>query len=318
MRMTAAKTRSLGLAAALNASMGVAQVIVGFATGSMAVLADAAHQWVDVVGLLLAFVAMLVVRRPISTRRTFGWTRVDALAAHISTLLLLGSLLWIGIESVKRLLAPQPAEGGWVIVIGVIGLIVNTAGAVMLGGHQHHHSHDHDHSHDHNHSNGPIHEDDHQHGGSLSIRAARLHLIGDAAGSLVVVMTGIVLSITENTRIDPIASLIICALVMFSAVRLLRQSGNELLDAVPTGLDVSEVTAALQSVTGIHDVHHLHAWSMGAGRYAVSAHIEVDGDRTAHDTQTVITAARTMVRDRFGIGHATFQPECHRCEEPVH
>lgn len=286
--------RRLAWTAWLNATLAVAQVVIGIRSGSVAVLADAVHQCVDVVGLLLALLAVVAVSRRPTVRRTFGWTRSDPLAAQLSMVLLSGSLVWLTWESIDRLRAPRPIDSAWVIAIGAIGLVVNTAGALALGA------------------------GGHTHGHGLSMQAARLHLLGDAAGSGVVVGAGVVTALGGSQRVDPTASLIVCALIAWSAFGLLRRSSDELLDAVPVGIDLGKLTDELAALDGVEGVHHVHVWSLGAGHRAISAHLDVDGRRTTHETAVVVEAAQVLVRDRHGISHATFQAECHTCAEPTH
>ncbi len=283
--------RRLAWTAALNATLAVVQVVVGLASGSVAVLADAVHQCVDVVGIGLAVLALMALRRRPTPKRTFGWTRSDPLAAGVSMLLLVASLAWVGWEAVDRLRTPHPVEGGWVLAIGVIGLVINAGGAMAIGGHHHDHG---------------------------SVRAARLHLLGDAAGSAMVVVTGALISAGAPDRVDPIAALVVCVLVAWSALGLLRRSSDELLDAVPHGVELDEIVSALSNLDGVEGVHHVHVWSLGAGRRALSAHLDVDGRRSTHETTALIESAQTLVRDRFAISHSTFQPECHTCEQPTH
>lgn len=278
----------------MNAALAVTQVVVGVRSGSVAVLADALHQCVDVVGLLLALLAVVALTRRPTVRRTFGWTRSDPLAAQLSMMLLSGSLVWVTWESINRLRTPRPIESAWVIAIGAIGLAVNTAGALALGA------------------------DGHEHRNGLSVQAARLHLLGDAAGSAVVLGAGAITALGGPPRVDPMASLIVCALIAWSAFGLLRRSSDELLDAVPAGIDLATLTDELAALDGVEGVHHLHVWSLGAGHRAISAHLDVDGRRTTHETAVVVEAAQVLVRDRHGIAHATFQAECHACTEPTH
>lgn len=283
--------RTIWWALLLNAALAVGQIAVSVKAGSVAVLADAAHQGVDALGLGLSGLTFRLRRLPASARRTFGWQRADAVGAQLSGILLSGALLWVVWESVHRLIEPSPVEGGPVVLIGLIGMAVNGGSALAIGrGHTH----------------------------QLSVRAARLHLLGDFAGSAVVVLAGLTVAAFGWDRVDPIASLLVTALVARSVVKLLRQSTDVLLDAVPAGIDVDRMRADILALRGVDDVHHLHVWSMGPGQPAMSAHLSVDGNVSVHDAQEHVQAVREILHAHYGIDHVTVEVECHPCLEPDH
>ncbi len=283
-------TGRLVAAAGLNSGFAVIQVIVGLALGSVVVLADAAHQIVDAVGLLTALTAALLAARPTSSSMSFGWGKADALGGFVSGLLLLASIGWITVESIRRLFDPVAVEGGGVIVIGLVAIAVNGLSVLALsprGAGQR----------------------------SLSLRAARLHLLTDLAGSFLVVAAGVLLTGTSWTWIDPAASLLLCAMVLRATVRLLRNASNELLDRVPSTLSVDAVTALLGSQPGVDRVHHVHVRPLGQERASVTAHVVVNGQPSLHQAQDQLGILSTALADRFGVIHATLQLECHPCED---
>jgi cobalt-zinc-cadmium efflux system protein len=282
----------LALAAGLNGGFGVAQVVGGLVVGSVAVLADAAHQGADAIGLLIALAAAHLARRAPSARRSFGWGRADALGAQLSASLLLGSLAWLAWESIDRLRHPVEIDAAGVSLFGVGGIAVNVAGILLLGG-----AHDH---------------------GGLAVRAARLHLFTDLGGSVVVLLAGVGVAATGWERLDPIASFLICSAAVAATLALLRTATDVLLDRVPPHLDLDEVTAALATQAGVEEVHHLHLWSLGGGDVALSAHVRLSGDLALHEAQERTRGFEQLLADRFGIGHTTLQVECHDCEAPSH
>jgi cobalt-zinc-cadmium efflux system protein len=280
----------------VNGGFGIAQVIGGLVIGSVAVLADAAHQAADAVGLLIALAAALLSQRPPSKRRSFGWGRADALGAQLSASLLLASLVWLGWESIDRLRHPVDVSAGGVSAFGAIGIAVNALGLVLL-------------------------RDDHAghgHAEVLSVRAARLHLLTDLGGSVVVLLAGIGVAATGQERLDPIASLVISVAAVAATVGLLRQATGVLLDRVPAHLDMDEVSAALAGEPGVEEVHHLHLWSMGTSGVALSAHVRLGGDLALHEAQERTREFEDLLSQRFGIRHTTLQVECHDCEAPSH
>lgn len=281
--------KTLAAMSALNIGFGVIQVIVGLILGSVVVLADAVHQAVDATGLLLALLAVSLSRRGADRQMTFGWGKADALGGYTSSLLLLGSLIWIVIESARRLLDPVAVEGGGVIVIGLLGIFVNGIGVLGLSS-----------------------------GSELAVRAARLHLLADLAGSVIVVLVGIVLVVSDLTWVDPVGSLIVGALVLRSTIGLLRGASDELLDRAPSGLETRDVEQLLNTRPGVTSVHHVHVRTLGKGEQSVTAHVVVDGELTVHDAQAKSESIRESLSTEFGVAHATIQLECHDCGDDSH
>jgi cobalt-zinc-cadmium efflux system protein len=277
-------------AATVNVGFGVVQVVVGVALGSVVVLADAAHQVVDAVGIVTALVAVMLIRRPPSDSMSFGWGKADALGGLVSGALLFASVGWIVWESVQRLRAPVEVSGSGVIVIGLVAIAVNGGSVLLLGAH----------------------------GENLSLRAARLHLLTDLAGSLIVVLTGIVLAGGGWNGFDAVASLVLSAMVVYSTWRLIRAAIDELLDRSPSPVTPETIRAALDDVGGVLSVHHVHARPLGGGKVSVTAHVVVDGEQSLHEAQEHIGAVSARLADRLGVAHTTLQLECHDCADPEH
>lgn len=279
----------LGAAAVLNTSFGAVQVLVGLAIGSVVVLADAAHQAVDAMGLITAYVAVRIARRPADATWSFGFGKADALGGFTSGLLLVGSVVWIAFESIRRLADPQDVPGGSIIAIGLLAILVNGTGVVLVG-----HRHDDD---------------------AVSMRAARLHLLTDLAGSVVVVGAGVVLLAGGPAWIDPVSSLALSAVVLVTTLRLLRGAVQVLLDRAPRGCD--EIASLIRSEPEITDVHHVHVRPLGGGRRSLTAHVVVEGSTSVHELAPMIRQVEERLRG-VAITHTTLQVECHPCTEPVH
>ena len=279
----------LASTAAINVGFAVVQVIVGLALGSVVVLADALHQVVDAVGLVTALVALTFFRRPATNEMSFGWGKADALGGYTSGLLLLGSIAWVVYESVSRLFNPVEVEGGGVILIGIAGIVVNGASVLILGEGEH-----------------------------LSLKAARLHLLVDLAGSVVVVIAGVLLAGTSLTWIDPAASLLINALVLHGTWNLLRTASAELLDRSPAGVDSDQIANMLNSLDAVEDVHHVHARSIAPGIATVEAHVVISGEVSLHQAQEKMELVQEQLLTTLGIEHSTIQMECHSCEDETH
>lgn len=277
-------------AASLNVGFAAVQVTVGLAIGSVVVLADAAHQVVDALGLLTALGAALLARRPPNDEMSFGWGKADALGAFVSGLLLLGSVVWISYESIGRLLDPVEVEGRSVLIIGLIAVAVNGGSVLALssgkGGHDH-----------------------------LSMRAARLHLLIDLAGSFLVVLAGALLAGTSWLWVDPVASLLLSVVVLRSTWDLLRSAAHELLDRAPIDVTVDDVTSTLAAQPGVERVHHVHVRSLGQRRASVTAHVVVEGEQTVHEAQDHVDSLNAVLEQDLGVSHATIQLECHPCDD---
>jgi cobalt-zinc-cadmium efflux system protein len=279
----------LAIAAIANVGFAIVQVAVGLFVGSVVVLADAAHQVVDAVGLVIALVAVRLAKRSASPSMSFGWGKADALGAYTSGLLLVGSVVWIVFEAVERFREPVEVAGGGVVAIGLAGIAVNGASVLVLGG-----------------------------GGHLAIKAARLHLLVDLAGSVIVVVAGALLIGSSAYWIDPLASLAVNVLVLRGTWQLLRSASGELLDRAPDGHSSNDVARVLRSDRSVADVHHVHSRSLGPDATSVTAHVVLEGSRTVHDAQHDLVRLRERLKDQLGVDHATLQVECHACGDTSH
>lgn len=275
-------------AAALNTGFAVVQIVVGLAIGSVVVLADAAHQIVDALGLLTALAAVILAARPANETMSFGWGKADALGGFVSALLLLASVVWIAYESVQRLSEPVDVSGGSVIVIGLIAIAVNGLSVLALG-----RQHD-----------------------AISLKAARLHLLTDLAGSVIVVVAGVVLVGTTARWVDPVASLVLCLLVLRSTGSLLLAAASELLDRAPATVSAAEVKQVLLSGDAVTRVHHIHISPLGQQRTSVTAHVVIEGNFTLHEAQRQVDDLTAVLTEELPVSHVTLQIECHPCETP--
>lgn len=282
-------TGRLATAAGLNVGFAVIQVAVGLALASVVVLADALHQVTDAVGLVTALVALWLMRRPSNRTMSFGYGKADALGGYTSALLLIASVLWIVVEAIDRLRSPVEVSGGGVIAIGLAGIAVNGAGVWLLG-----------------------------HGDALSLQAARLHLLVDLAGSVIVVASGVLLIGTSLDWIDPVASLVVNALVLRGTIGILRASTAELLDRAPSGLEPERLASRLLEHPEVTEVHHVHSRSLAPGVVSVTAHVVLDGALSLHEAQGELERLQRSLADDLGVSHATLQLECHDCGEATH
>lgn len=282
--------RALWIALGLNAGFLGAEVAGGLAFGSLALLADAAHMGSDVVGLVVALLAERLSRRPATKRHSFGWRRAEVLGALANAVTLLAVVGWIVVEAIRRLPAPQAVEGGPVLVIAALGLVVNAGSAMVLL---------------------------RVAGRNLNMRGAFLHMAADAAGSVGVIVAALVVIGTGAEWADPAVSLLIAGLILWSTWKLLSGVVLVLLEATPLDLDPDAVAATLAADDAVDGVHHLHLWSVASAETALSAHLVLAGAPSLHEAQAAGDRLKHVLEDKFRISHSTLELECHPCPQPV-
>jgi cobalt-zinc-cadmium efflux system protein len=269
--------RALGLALALTAGFTIVEVVAGFLTGSLALLADAVHMLSDNVSLALALGAVLLARRPATPERTYGFKRAEVLAALVNGLALVALAIWILYAAVRRLGDPPDVLGGWMLVVGLVGIGVNlAAGAILFRARA----------------------------GSLNVDAAFRHVLADLLGSVGVVVAALVILATGWLEADPVVSILIALFVLASSWSILRDSTTILLEAAPKGIDTSAVGERLARAPGVVEVHDLHIWTITSGFPALSAHVLVGRGEDCHGRRREL---ESLLRTEFGIDHTTLQ-----------
>ncbi|MEP0806970.1 MAG: cation transporter [Chloroflexota bacterium] len=280
----------------------IAEVVGGFWTGSLALLSDAAHVFMDVFALGLSYLALRLSALPADDRHTYGFHRLEVLAALINGVTLGAIAIEIFSESWKRWFNPEPIKSVEMLVIAVIGLVVNLVVAFVLGGHAHEHDHDH--------------EDEegaeaHEEAEDLNVRSAYLHVLGDAISSVGVIVAAALIGWTGWTWLDPLMSVFIGVLIVVSSWRVLKSSLHILVEGVPEHLSVEKIGQSMASVPGVLDVHDLHVWSICSGHVALSAHV-LTADQTITANGGVMAEIKKRLK-KFGIEHTTTQFECEAC-----
>jgi cobalt-zinc-cadmium efflux system protein len=280
-------SRAFAIGIALNTGFVAVEAFYGWKVGSLALLADAGHNLSDVAGLLLAWGGALATRLTPNLRHTYGWKRASILAAFANALLLLvamGSLAW---EAIGRLAQPSPAQGGIIMAVAAVGIVINTATALlfMRGGER-----------------------------DLNIRGAFLHMAVDALVSAGVVIAGALVLWKGWNWIDPVVSLAIVVVIFAGTWRLLRQSVHMLFDGVPFEVDPGAVRDYLESLPGVSQVHDLHIWALGTSQIALTAHLVMPA---GHPEDVFLQEVAHSLHDQFGIEHVTLQversPFCEPC-----
>jgi cobalt-zinc-cadmium efflux system protein len=293
--VTGRHRRALITVLALSASIAIAEVVGAVLTGSLVLLADAAHMAADAAGLGLSLLAVYMAARPPTARRTFGYARAEILAAMANAVVLLGLATFIIVEAIRRLMSPPEVGSGLLIVFGVIALCANAVSLLLLRRGQ---------------------------AESLNLRGAFLEVASDALGAAAVIVTGIVIAATGFTRADPIFSLLVGLLILPRTWRLLRETLDVLLEASPRDMDLSEVRRHMTNLHGVRDVHELHAWTITSGLPVLSAHVVVDPELFDDGRCfAMLDRLQDCLRGHFDVEHSTFQlePAGHAAHErPMH
>jgi cobalt-zinc-cadmium efflux system protein len=278
-RGPAPSDRRLVVALALSGSYMACEVVGGIAANSLALLADAGHMLSDVGALALALFASRLMRRPATSRRTYGYYRAEVLAALVNAATLLAVSAFVAIEAVKRLRAVPEVGGPLMMAVAAGGLVVN--GAVLLA----------------------LHRDRAQ---NMNLKGAWLHAASDALGSVQVLVAGAGVVLFGWHWLDPVASLAVAVLIVRSSWGLMRESVGVLFESAPTHIDVDEVLRSIRSVSGVAAVHDLHVWTIGTDLDALSAHVTSDCRRSRDD---LLSEVQALLREQFGLDHSTIQVE---------
>lgn len=272
-----ADAKWLVIALVLNGAFMVAEVVAGIVANSLALLSDAAHMATDAGAIALALVAARLARRRPSGSMTFGLKRTEILSAQFNAATLLVLAAWIAFEGVRRLIDPSEVEGGIVLYLGALGLLVNLAAAWALA---------------------------QANRTSLNVEGAFQHTLMDALSSVGAMVAAVFVLAFGFDRADPLISLLVAGLMVRSGWSLLVRSGRVLLEAAPEGIDPAQVGRTMAGHPGVAEVHDLHVWEVTSGFPALSAHVIVHPDRDCHDVRRALTR---LLAERFGLDHSTLQ-----------
>ena len=278
--------RSLAVSAGLTLAFVAGEAVAGYLANSLALLADAGHNFADALALLFSWYGVRAARRPADARRTFGSHRVGVLAALANAASLVVLALLVFWEAAQRLRAPEPVASGPMIGVALVAVVLNGLITFWLHGEAKH---------------------------DLNVRSAYLHMLGDALSALGVVAAGAVVALTGWAAADPAVSLLIGGLILWSSWGILNESVNVLLEAVPAGLDLAELERAVKEIPGVLGVHDLHVWTIASGMVACSCHLVV-AEQSVREGQQVLRAAAGLLRERFHVSHTTIQVEVEGCD----
>ncbi len=263
----------------------IVQIVGAALTGSLALLADAAHMFTDAAALVIALIASIVAARPANDRRTFGYQRAEVFGALINAIILIALSVWVAVEGVRRLFEPDAVDvaGGLMLVVAIVGLAANAIAMWLLSSAQRR---------------------------SINVRGAYLEVLGDLLGSVAVIVAAVIILTTGWMPADAIASLLIAAMIIPRAISLLREVASVLSESTPQGMQVAEIRRHILSKDGVVDVHDIHVWQLTRGAPVFSAHVVVDDDavRSGRSSE-ILGALQNCLAQHFDVEHSTFQLE---------
>ncbi len=277
--------RRLWVGVGLNLLITIVEIVGGLASGSLALLSDALHNASDVAALLLAIGARALGRKSPTGRFSYGFRRLEVVAALVNAAVLVGLAALVGGAAVDRLRHPAAVDGSTMLAVALVAFVANVGAVLLLRRHEKH---------------------------DLNVRGAFLHLLQDALASLVVVAAALLARTRAGPWLDPAASLLIGVVVVVSAGRLIWESIRILVEAAPSGLDVEELSAGLDAAFAPARFHHVHAWTVGPGQVALTAHVKLEGG-SLEEVEGRLASIRTHLADRWNIHHVTLEPESEFC-----
>ena len=274
-------------AIALNLAITLLQIVGGVLSNSIALLSDAVHNLGDSLSLILAYIAGKMGKKAADHRRTFGYARAEVIAALLNTLILSGITVFLFVEAIRRFAEPEPVRSGLLILFAFAGLVANVGGMLLL-----------------------------RHGrkGSINVRAAYVHLLGDALSSLIVIAGGIAMYLFDAMWIDPFLTIIIGLYILYQAYPIFRESISILMLSAPVEIPLDQLTASLRGLSGVKNIHHIHLWRPDDHSIHLEAHVDLEKDIMVSATEAIHRQAEEIMAEKFGIHHLTLQMECDFCE----
>jgi cobalt-zinc-cadmium efflux system protein len=277
--------RVLQLSMVLTLAYVVATFIFGLRAHSLALISEAGHNVSDLLAIALSFVAVYFQARPANDEKTFGYQRAGVLAAFVNAVTLVVLAAWIAIEAIHRLAAPVAVQPRLMMYVAAAGVLMNGTVATLLW----------------------------RFSGDVNIRSVFLHMLGDTLSTAAVIVGGAGILFTGMMWIDPILSIVIAAMILWSSIGIIRETLNILLEGTPRNVQLGAVRQAMQSVEGVLNVHDLHVWSLGSQSHALASHVTI-AEMPMSECSDILSGINTTLRDRFHIHHTTIQFEITGCE----
>jgi cobalt-zinc-cadmium efflux system protein len=280
--------RNLLLSVLLNLLVSVAEALGGLISNSLALISDALHNLGDTSAIFIAYLANLISKKGHSDKKTFGYKRIEILAALFNAIILVVIILYLFVEAWQRLRNPQPVKGMIMLVVAVIGLLANLFSVILLK----HHARE-----------------------SINIRAAYVHLIGDTLSSIIVIFTALLINFFDLYWVDPLVTFLLGIYLLWEAYRIVKVAVDILMQATPHGLDLLQVKQALETIPEIDNIHHVHAWNLSDKDIHFECHVDLRSDNRISETEGIMAAIRNILENRFQITHVTIQYEYNCCKD---
>jgi len=280
--------KNLLISTLLNLTVSIAEIVGGIFSNSLALISDALHNLGDTSALFIAYLADLISRRNHTHKKTFGYKRVEILAALFNAIILVVIIVYLFIEAYHRFRNPEPVKGLVMLIVAVIGFLANMFSVVLLKKHV---------------------------GKSINIRAAYLHLLGDTVSSMAVIVTAVFIYYFDLYWIDPVVTVLLGIYLLWETYRILKEALDILMQATPQGLDLVKVKTALEAIPEIDNIHHVHAWNLNDQDIHFECHIDLNSDIRISETEKIKTLIHEILLNKFNINHVTIQYEYNCCED---
>ena len=277
--------KNLFITIILNLIITLSQIVGGIYSGSLALLSDAMHNFSDVLALVVAWVANRLATRPGSLEKTFGYRRAEIIAALFNASVLMGIAIFLIIEAVHKFVHPEPIRSTWVIGLGLLSIVLNAASVLLIKDDAH---------------------------GNMNIKAAYLHLLTDVMTSVAVVVGGVLIYYWQIFWVDPLVSLLIAVYLMYASYDIIKESVAILMQFAPEGLDLQTLAEAVQKMSGVENIHHIHIWRLNDHDIFLEAHVDFKSNLHLNEVTHTIERIEKMLQKEFGITHVTLQPEYRR------
>ena len=280
--------KNLLITVLLNFTITAAEIVGGLLSNSLALLSDALHNLGDGIAVLIAYIANRISKKESNERKTFGYRRIEILAAFLNAVFLVSICIFLIVEAIKRFQDPEPIKGLIMFIVAGIGLAANLLAVILLRS-------DAD--------------------KNMNVRAAYLHLLGDTLSSVVVIIGGVLIYFFEIFWIDPLITILISLYIFRETINLLRDSFNILMQSTPKDLNLEQIRVDLESIEGIQNLHHIHAWSLNENEIHFEAHIDLLEDLMVSKTDDIRVKIESLLAEKFHIHHVTLQMEYGCCHD---
>jgi cobalt-zinc-cadmium efflux system protein len=280
--------KNLLLSTWLNLSVSIAEVVGGLLSNSLALISDALHNLGDTSALFIAYLASHISRKSSTAKKTFGYKRAEILAALLNAIILVAIVLYLFAEAIRRFNHPEPIKGLIMLIVALVGFAANFISIILLKKHA---------------------------SKNINIRAAYVHLLGDTVSSVLVILSAILIYFFNLFWIDPLVTILLGIYLLKETFLILKESVDILMQATPSGLDLAQLKASLESIPAIDNIHHVHVWNLNDQDIHFECHVDLKSDVLVSETEDIQIAIRKILMNNFGIRHVTVQYEYNCCED---